>query len=71
MLDSRGIVKKIKYGEVLLWTISGTFNKYCMSYEPDNLAPSIRKFYLNASAMTKADIRMCEIQAQMLRLGRV
>ena len=71
ILDSRGIFKKFKYGEVLVWTISGTFNKYCMSFEPDCLAPSIRNFYTKASLMTKEDIRLCEIWAEMVKKGKI
>ncbi len=46
--------------------MSGAFNKYCMSYEPDCLNNGLRKFYLKASAMTKNDIVLCDIWAKAL-----
>ena len=70
ILDSRNIFKKFKYGELVIWSLCGTFNKYCMSYEPYCLAPSFRKFYINAASMTKNDIILCDIWAKMLESGR-
>jgi hypothetical protein len=71
MLDTRNIFKKVKYGEVLLWTIGGTFNKYCMSFEPDCLTPSFRNFYQKAAAMTKNDIKLCDIWSKMVEQGKI
>jgi hypothetical protein len=69
MLDSRNIIKKFKYGELILWSICGTFNKYCMSFEPYCLTNSFRNFYIKAAAMTKADIVLCDIWAKKMELG--
>jgi hypothetical protein len=70
VLDTNNIVKKVKYGEVMLWTMFGTFNKYCMSFEPELLNNGLRKFYLYASAMTKNDIILCDVWAKMLKTGK-
>lgn len=71
ILDSRNIIKKIKYGEVMLWAIAGTFNKYCMSFEPYCLNDSFRKFYIRAAAMTKVDVQLCDIWAKMVENGKI
>ena len=66
MLDKRGIFKKIKYGEVGIWSVVACFNKYCLSYEQDCLNPGLSKFYIKASDMTKNDLIMCDIWAKSL-----
>jgi len=45
MLDSRGIFKKFKYGELIPWVGAGTFTMYCMGWEPELLNAPFRKFY--------------------------
>ena len=67
MLEVRNLFKKIKYGEVAMWSVMGCFNKYCMSYEPECLNNSFRNFYIKASAMTKNDLIVCDIWAETLR----
>jgi hypothetical protein len=70
MLDVRGIFKKFSYGEFIPWVFAATFNKYCMSYEPECLNNGFRKFYLKAAAMTYNDIKLTEVWAKMLKDGK-
>lgn len=70
MLDSRGIFKKFKYGELIPWIGASSFTMYCMGWEPDCLNNSFRKFYLKASAMTTNDIILCDVWAKMLKHGK-
>lgn len=71
MIEKKGIMNKIKYSEILMWTIMGCFNKYCMSFEPDCLNNSFRKFYLKASCMTPNDVELCNIWAEMVKNGKI
>lgn len=66
MLEKREIFKKVKYGEVAMWSVMACFNKYCMSYEGDCLNPSFRRFYLKAADMTKNDVLLCDLWAKRL-----
>jgi hypothetical protein len=69
-LEFHGIITKIPYGEQLLFTVCGTFNKYCFSYESSLLDPGLRKFYQNASMMSKNDIKFLKIWNTMHDLGK-
>ena len=67
MLESHGLIKKIKNFEVWAWAVMGCFNKYCMSYEPDCLNKGLRKFYLKAADMSRNDIILCDAWATRLK----
>jgi hypothetical protein len=71
MLDSRGIFKKFKYGELIPWVLGCSFTLYCMAWEPDTMNNSLRKFYLKGSSMTQNDIILCDTWAKMLKDGKV
>jgi hypothetical protein len=71
MLDVRNIFKKINNGEVAIFTIMGTFLKYCMSYETDLLSPAFSKFYASAANLSKNDLKLIEIWNLTLKEGKI
>lgn len=71
MLDTRGIFKKFKYGELIPWIMGCTFTKYCMAWEPECLNGPFKKFYLKAANMTYNDIKLCDTWAEMLKDGKI
>jgi len=66
-MEKHGIRCKIPYGEQLVFSIAGCFNKYSMAYEQELLNPGLRKFYENASLMSKNDKILIECWHKMLQ----
>jgi hypothetical protein len=64
VLKKRGLDLRFKYGEVVVWSIMGCFNKYLMSYEPECLNPSFRAFYWKYSQQTRNDFELCGLWIQ-------